>query len=59
MLIIRIDTETKEMIAYLKLHKVKYASLLKPIIKKELNNICDDYKKESRRKKNEPAWLYD
>jgi hypothetical protein len=44
---IRIDSETKEMLAYLRLLKVRFQPNLRKIIKAELSEICKDFKNET------------
>ena len=58
MLNIRIDSETKEMLAYLRLHKVRFQPNLRKIIKAELSEICKDFKMKQKRIKNVPGWLH-
>lgn len=40
---IRVDNETKEMLAYLRLHKVRFQPNLRKIVKSELSEICKDF----------------
>ncbi|WBC28405.1 hypothetical protein RPMD05_24 [Rhodobacteraceae phage LS06-2018-MD05] len=47
MLTIRIDKETKNIIAYLRLHKVRFTGRLKSVIIEELHKIADDFKYKS------------
>jgi hypothetical protein len=55
----RVDNETKEMLAYLCLHKVRFQPNLRKIIKAELSEICKDFKMKQKRIKNAPDWLYE
>ncbi len=48
MLNIRIDSETKEMLAYLRLHNVRFQPNLRKIIKAELSEICKDFKMKKK-----------
>jgi hypothetical protein len=57
MLNIRIDSETKEMLAYLRLHKVRFQFNLRKIIKSELSEICKDFKMKQKQIKDAPDWL--
>lgn len=59
MLNIRIDNETEEMIAYLRIHKVKFQNKIRQSIKSDLKNICFDFKKKEKRIKNTPSWVYE
>jgi hypothetical protein len=57
MLNIRINSETKEMLSYLRLHKVRFQPNLKKIIKAELSEICKDFKIKQKRIKNALDWV--
>jgi len=59
MLTIRTDNEIDSMIAYLRIHKVKFTPKIRSIIKKELKNICTDFRIKEKRIKNAPDWLYE
>jgi hypothetical protein len=59
MLNIRIDSETKEMMAYLRLHNVRFQPNLRKIIKVELSERCKDFKVKQKRINNAPDWLYE
>ena len=59
MLNIRVDNETKEMLAYLRQHKVRFLPNLRKIIKAELFEICKDFKMKQKRIKDAPDWLYE
>lgn len=59
MLTIRTNEKTDEMIAYLRSHKVRFSSKLKPLIDAELKKMCNDFKKKEKRLKNAPDWLYE
>jgi hypothetical protein len=59
MLNIRVDNETKEMLAYLRQHKVRFQPNLRKIIKAELFEICTDFKMKQKRIKDAPEWLYE
>ena len=54
MLNIRIESETKEMLAYLRLQNVRFQPNLRKIIKAELSEICKDFKMKQNRIKNAP-----
>ena len=58
MLTIRIDNETSQMIAYLRIHKVKFQNKIRESIKKDLQVLCSDFKMKEKRIKNAPDWLY-
>ena len=55
----RIDKETEEMLAYLRLHKVRFQPNLRIVIKAELSILCENFKKKEKRIKDAPNWLYD
>ena len=59
MLTIRIDDETKEMIAYLRAHRVRFQDKIRKSIKDDLSEICKDFKRKEKRIKNAPDWVYD
>ncbi len=59
MLNIRIDSETKEMLAYLRLHNVRFQPNLRKIIKAELSEIYKDFKINQKRIKDAPDWLHE
>ncbi|NQU53747.1 MAG: hypothetical protein HQ522_14550 [Bacteroidetes bacterium] len=59
MLNIRIDSGTKEMLAYLRRHKVRFQPNIRKIIKAELSEICKDFKMKQKRIKDAPDWLYE
>jgi len=44
MLNIRVDRKKQEMLAYLRLHKVRFQPNLRKGIKAELSEICKDFK---------------
>ena len=48
MLNIRIDRETQEMFAYLRIHKVRFQANLRQLIKAELSIICKDFKMKQK-----------
>ena len=56
---IRVDNETKEMLAYLRLHKVRFQPNLRKIIKAELSEICKYFKMKQKQIKDAPDWLYE
>ena len=56
MLIVRNNSEMKDMFTYLRLHKESQANLRK-IIKAKLFENCKDFKMKQRRIKNAPDWL--
>ena len=58
MLNIRADSETEEMLTYLRLHNVRVQPNLRMVIKAELSEICSDFKMNKKRIKNAPDWLY-
>ena len=59
MLTIRTNEYQNELIAYLRLHKVRFTPKLKQVITKELESICKDFKMKGKRIHNAPDWLYD
>jgi len=59
MLNIWIDSETKEILAYLRLYKERFQPNLRKIIKAKLSEICKDFKIKQKRIKNAPDWLYE
>ena len=59
MLNIRPDSETKEMLAYLRLHKLRFQLNLRKIIKSELSEIFKEFKVKQKRIKNAPDWPYE
>lgn len=59
MLTIRIDNETKEMIAYLKNHNIRYTDIIREAIRPALKSKCQDMKKKEKRIKNAPDWVYE
>lgn len=59
MFTIRTNENIDEMIAYLRSHKVRFTSKLKPLIETELQKMCNDFKKREKRIKNAPDWLYE
>jgi hypothetical protein len=56
---VKINSETKEMLAYLWLLNVRFQPNLRTIIKAELSEICKDFKIKQKRIKNAPDWLYE
>jgi len=59
MLNIKIDSETEEMLAYLRLQNVRFQPNLRKIIKVELSETCKDFKMKQKRIKNAHDWLYE
>ena len=59
MLTIRTDSEIDEMIAFLRIHKVKFTHRIKEAMRMELINICSDFKMKEKRIKDAPDWLYE
>ena len=49
MLTLRINKETKDMIAFLRNHKVKFTPVIRGLIKAELAKICKDFKMKENR----------
>jgi hypothetical protein len=47
------------MLAYLRLHKVRFQPNLRKIIKAELSEICKDIMIKQKRIKNAPDWRYE
>lgn len=58
MLTIRTDVEIDEMLAYLRLHKVRFTSKIKESIRSDLKEMCNDFKMKEERIKDAPDWLY-
>lgn len=58
MLTIRIDNETKEMIAYLRNHKVNFTHKIRQSITRDLKELCIDFKMKEKRINNAPDWVY-
>ena len=59
MLNIRVDNETKEILAYLHQYKVRFQPNLRKTRKAELFEICKDFKMKQKRIKDAPYWLYE
>ena len=59
MLNIRVYSETKDMLACLRLHKVGFQPNLRKIVKVELFEMCKDFKMKQKRIKDAPNWLYE
>lgn len=49
MLTLRIDNETEEMIAYLRLHNIKYTTKIKQSIKHDLKELCAEFKRKEKK----------
>lgn len=59
MLTIRISKESEEVIAFLRLHDVKYTTKLWEAIERELKSQCSEFKRKEKRIKDAPSWLYE
>ena len=59
MLTIRTNDSIDQKLDYLRLHKVRFAPILKVVIESELSKLCDDFKMKESRIKNAPSWVYD
>lgn len=59
MFTIRTNSNTDEMIAFLRSRKVRFTPRLKQVMDAELSRMCDDFKRKEKRIKDAPDWLYD
>lgn len=59
MLTIRTTEYQDELIAFLRINKIRFTPRIKKAIQEELEQICSDFKKREKRIKNAPNWLYD
>jgi len=59
MFTLRIDNETKEMLAYLRRHNIRFQPKLKDAFKVILREYCKEFKRKESRIKDAPEWLYE